>query len=85
MSSSRRTSGSPCRSFAKWRPKRVSLAPEHLTSFPGVISRCEPEFWDALRALDPKTRAAALTAYRLWKTNPSHPSLRFKRIEGLKR
>jgi len=30
--------------------------------------------------LQPRVKAAAIKAYRLWKTNPGHPSLQFKKV-----
>jgi len=39
-----------------------------------------PSFWRAYRSLDEGIRRRARKAYRLWAQNPSHPSLRFKRI-----
>jgi len=37
------------------------------------------DFWHSYRALPPEARAAARKAYRLWKENPQHPSLRFQK------
>ena len=47
-----------------------------------MISRVRPSFWRAYSALDARTRAAARRAYRLFAQNPSHPSLRFKKLAG---
>jgi len=48
-----------------------------------VISRTRPSFWRAYSKLGQETRDAARRAYRLFADNPSHPSLRFKKLEGL--
>jgi len=37
------------------------------------------DFWQAYAALSPAGREAARKAYRLWKQNPQHPSLRFQK------
>ena len=47
-----------------------------------MISRLAPEFIEALRKLDPATRSKARRAYRLFKDNPRHGSLRFRRVRG---
>ena len=39
-------------------------------------------FWDAYRSLSEKDRRSARKAYRLWRDNPFHPSLRFKCINS---
>lgn len=38
-----------------------------------------PEFWQAYAALPPDVRAAAHKAYKLWRQNPRHGSLQFKK------
>lgn len=38
-------------------------------------------FWKAYWALSPEVRQRAKEAYRLWRQNPSHPSLRFKQVK----
>ena len=45
-------------------------------------SRTRPSFWRAYGTLDPRTREAARRAYRLFAREPSHPSLRFKKMGG---
>ncbi len=45
-------------------------------------SRVRPSFWRAYAALDPHTREAARRAYHLFLSDPSHPSLRFKKLGG---
>lgn len=37
------------------------------------------DFWICYRALPPDIKSKASAAYRLWKANPRHPSLRFKK------
>jgi len=39
-----------------------------------------PSFWENYRSLDFKIRQQARKAYRLWRQNHFHPSLRFKCI-----
>lgn len=39
-----------------------------------------PSFWRAYHTLDGKVRSDAKKAYRLWREDPFHPSLRFKCI-----
>lgn len=38
------------------------------------------DFWTSYAALPPDIKNRARTAYRLWRTNPRHPSLRFKKV-----
>jgi hypothetical protein len=47
-----------------------------------VKSRTRLSFWRAYESLDPQTREAARRAYRLFASNPDHPSLRFKKLGG---
>jgi Txe/YoeB family toxin of Txe-Axe toxin-antitoxin module len=47
-----------------------------------VKSLARPSFWRAYAALDPRVREAARQAYKLFSTNPEHPSLRFKKLQG---
>lgn len=47
-----------------------------------MISRTRPSFWRAYELLHPRTREAARRAYRLFASNPQHPSLRFKKLGG---
>ena len=42
-------------------------------------SLTSPKFWRAYAALPPTVREAARKAYRLWKQNPQHGSLRFQK------
>lgn len=48
-----------------------------------MISRATPRFWNLFRALPSDVRVLAVRAYRLWLSNPSHPSLRFRRLQGV--
>ena len=41
-----------------------------------------PDFWQLYGALPQEVRALADKNYELLKSNPAHPSLRFKNIEG---
>jgi hypothetical protein len=47
-----------------------------------VNSRGTPRFWAAYRELPEPVREAARKAYRLFRDNPNHPSLQFKRIHA---
>jgi hypothetical protein len=40
----------------------------------------DPAFWKALRALPPQIRTLAEKNFELLKSDPRHPSLRFKRV-----
>jgi hypothetical protein len=44
-------------------------------------SRADPSFWKLYRQLPRQVRQRAVKAYRLWRENPHHPSLRFKRVD----
>ncbi|HYE40518.1 MAG TPA: hypothetical protein VEB23_11330 [Ramlibacter sp.] len=43
-------------------------------------SQTTPEFWDCYRAMPPEARRLAVRAYRIWRENPRHPGLHFKRV-----
>jgi hypothetical protein len=45
-----------------------------------VRSSRTPDFDEMLSRLPPHIERAAVKAYRLWKDNPQHPSLQFKRV-----
>lgn len=45
-------------------------------------SLTRPSFWRAYEKLDPRVREAARRAYALFRENPEHPSLRFKKLGG---
>jgi hypothetical protein len=42
-------------------------------------SSTTPDFWTSYAALPPGIKARAKVAYRLWKHDPRHPSLQFKK------
>jgi hypothetical protein len=43
-------------------------------------SNATPDFWVMYRQLQPETRQRARAAYQLWRDNPRHNSLQFKRV-----
>jgi hypothetical protein len=45
-------------------------------------SRTTREFWRLFSHLPFDVQRDAKRAYRLFRTNPAHPSLRFKKVEG---
>ncbi len=45
-------------------------------------SRTTRRFWRLFSELPLDTRRDAKGAYRLFQTNPAHPSLQFKKLEG---
>lgn len=47
-------------------------------------SRTDKTFYKLLNALPSSVRKSAIKAYKLWSTNPYHPSLSFKRIHSIK-
>jgi len=47
-----------------------------------VISRATPAFWRAMRMLSVSDQKAARRAHRLFLQDPSHNSLRFKKLAG---
>lgn len=47
-----------------------------------MISKVTPNFWKALSRLSYADQQAALRAYRLFSTDPSHRSLHFKKLAG---
>jgi len=44
-------------------------------------SQTTKSFWKRYWALSPEIRSRAQHAYKLWRDNPSHPSLFFKRVK----
>lgn len=46
-------------------------------------SSTTPDFWKAFAALPTPIQARARVAYNLWKRNPRHPSLQFKKIQSV--
>ena len=47
-------------------------------------SKCSPRFWRLFHSLPQDVQDLAVKNYRLWRSNPNHPSLRYKRLEDLK-
>ncbi len=43
-------------------------------------SIAKPSFWAAFYALPRNVRRRAVRAYQLWRNDPSHPGLEFKRV-----
>ena len=46
-----------------------------------MISHTEARFWKFYGKLQPEIQEHADRAYELWKSNPFHPSLQFKRVD----
>ena len=44
-----------------------------------MISLTKPSFWNAYERLPLNIQQAARRSYRLFRDNPAHPSLRFKK------
>ncbi len=40
-----------------------------------------PDFWHSYAELSSEMKDQARKAYRLWRDNPFHPSLHFKKVE----
>lgn len=47
-----------------------------------MTSTATPRFWAAYRELPLEVRGAARKAYRLFRDNPAHPSLQFKKVHA---
>jgi hypothetical protein len=45
-------------------------------------SRTTKQFWRSFHALPLDTQRDAQRAYRLFQSNPAHPGLQFKKLEG---
>jgi len=45
-------------------------------------STASPRFWKLLGALPKDVQEVAEKNYQLWRSNPQHPSLNFKRLAG---
>ncbi len=45
-------------------------------------SELSPDFIKQFRRLPERVKRAARKNYQLWKVNPRHPSLEFKRVKG---
>lgn len=43
-------------------------------------SRATPDYWHEFHMLPDEVQRRARSAYRLWRSNPRHPSLHFKRV-----
>jgi hypothetical protein len=49
---------------------------------PEVNSVATRRFWDLFHALPEEIRELAAKNYQLWRSNPHHPSLHFRRLQG---
>ncbi len=49
-----------------------------------MISKTKRSFWSCFEALEPETQKLAAAAYKKFQRNPGHPSVRFKKLQGLK-
>ena len=47
-----------------------------------MTSRVRPSFWRAYASLSPSVRRFAKQAYQQFAQDPTHPSLRFKKLKG---
>ena len=47
-----------------------------------VNSIATRRFWDLLHALPEDVQKLAVKNYHLWRRDPHHPSLRFRRLQG---
>jgi hypothetical protein len=47
-----------------------------------VKSFATPRFWELFQALPFEVQNLAVKNYHLWRRNPHHPSLRFRRLQG---
>jgi len=47
-----------------------------------VKSIATRRFWELFQALPSEVQNLAGKNYQLWKQNPNHPSLRFRRLQG---
>ena len=43
-------------------------------------SSTTPDFWACYRMLPPEIKSRSRVAYRMWRANPRHPSLCFKKV-----
>jgi len=46
-------------------------------------SSTTPDFWASYRELPPDIKSRARAVFRLWRNNPRHPSLAFKKVRGV--
>ncbi|MDI6793991.1 MAG: hypothetical protein QME81_14195 [bacterium] len=44
-------------------------------------SQATPKFWKFYKRLSRSVQRGARKAYQIWKVNPNHPSLYFKRVD----
>jgi hypothetical protein len=49
-----------------------------------VKSKGTRRFWDLFHKLPEDIQALAIKNYRLWRNDPNHPSLRFRKLQGSK-
>jgi hypothetical protein len=49
-----------------------------------VNSIATRRFWDHFHALSPEVQKLAVKNYELWRGDPHHPSLHFRRLQGSK-
>jgi hypothetical protein len=49
---------------------------------PEVSSVATRRFWALFHALPEDIRELAVKNYQLWRSNPQHPSLHFRRLQG---
>jgi hypothetical protein len=47
-----------------------------------VNSAATTNFWRLYLSLPPAAQNLANKTYQLWRSNPAHPSLRFRRLQG---
>lgn len=47
-----------------------------------VKSLATRRFWELYESLPPEIQQLAVKNYELWRNNPNHPSLRFRKIQG---
>jgi mRNA-degrading endonuclease RelE of RelBE toxin-antitoxin system len=47
-----------------------------------VKSQASSRFWQLFQRLPSEVQRLAEKNYRLWQTNPHHPSLRYRRLQG---
>lgn len=45
-------------------------------------SSATSRFWGLFRALPADVRSLAVKTYQLWRRDPRHPSLRFRKLQG---
>jgi len=45
-------------------------------------SQATPRFWRLFKSLPKDAQQLAIKSYRLWRIDPTHPSLRFRHLQG---